>query len=228
MIPASYDGGSMPLESPIAVKEAVMPFSRFRRPDGSLLYSLLSPEMKSTGEVMGLALNFGAAYAKAQAGASSDLPTEGNVFVSVANADKRTMVFPIQRLSTMGFKLLATAGTAQMLRRNGIDCEIVAKQTNVREDQGDDYEVIPGQIHTDADGHRSIVDLIHAGEVDLILNTPAGSSGARHDGYEIRAAAVNNNVPCITTVQGAVAAVQGMEARQIQEFDVLPIQELHP
>ncbi|PME08435.1 carbamoyl phosphate synthase large subunit [Corynebacterium ulcerans] len=216
MIPTDFDGGSLPEHSPIAVKEAVLPFNRFRRPDGSMLDTLLSPEMKSTGEVMGLADNFGAAYAKAEQAAFGALPTAGTVFVSVANRDKRTLIFPIQRLASLGFKVLATSGTAGMLRRNGIECEVVLKQTQAREaaEQGD------------LGGRRSIVDIINAGEVDLILNTPAGSSGARHDGYQIRAAAVSVGVPLVTTVQGVTAAVQGIEALQQGELSVRPLQEV--
>lgn len=210
LIPTSYDGGSLPMDAPIAVKEAVLPFNRFRRPDGTMLDTLLSPEMKSTGEVMGLAANFGAAYAKAEAGAFGELPTEGRVFVSVANRDKRTLILPIQRLASLGFTILATAGTAGMLRRNGIECEVARKASEVR----------------DAGEGRSIVDQIAAGEVDLILNTPAGSAGARHDGYDIRAAAVNVGVPLMTTVQGVTAAVQGIEAKLKGDLSVCPLQEL--
>ncbi|NLP38249.1 MAG: carbamoyl-phosphate synthase large subunit [Corynebacterium pollutisoli] len=210
MIPTDYDGGSLPLDHPIAVKEAVLPFNRFRREDGTMLDTLLSPEMKSTGEVMGLAGNFGAAYAKAEAAAFGELPTEGRIFVSVANRDKRTLIFPIQRLASLGFTLLATEGTAAMLRRNGIECETVLKASAVREG---------------AEG-RSIVDLILDGEVDLILNTPAGSSGARHDGYDIRAAAVSASVPLVTTVQGITAAVQGIEALRAGNLEVRALQEL--
>lgn len=210
MIPSDYDGGSLPLDHPIAVKEAVLPFNRFRRPDGAMLDTILGPEMKSTGEVMGLAPSFGVAYAKAEAAAFGALPTEGTVFVSVANRDKRTLIFPIQRLSTMGFKILATGGTAQMLRRNGIPCEIVLKASDVR---------------NGAEG-KSIVDCINDGEIDLILNTPAGSSGARHDGYDIRAAAVAHGVPLMTTVQGVTAAVQGIEALRDNEIAVMSLQEL--
>ncbi|MEK0372487.1 carbamoyl-phosphate synthase large subunit [Corynebacterium mastitidis] len=210
MIPTAYDGGSLPTTAPIAVKEAVLPFNRFRRPDGSMLDTLLSPEMKSTGEVMGVATNFGAAYAKAEAAAFGGLPTEGTVFVSVANRDKRTLIFPIQRLASLGFRILATAGTASMLRRNGIECEEVLKGSDVR---------------SGARG-RSILDRIRGGEVDLILNTPAGSSGARHDGYDIRAAAVNVGVPAVTTVQGVTAAVQGIEALRGEGFAVRALQEL--
>ena len=208
MIPSEYDGGSLPLEHPIAVKEAVLPFNRFRRPDGSLLDTLLSPEMKSTGEVMGLATNFGAAYAKGEIAAFAVPPTEGTVFVSVANRDKRTLIFPIQRLANMGYNIVATAGTAQMLRRNGIECEVAAKVSEAKE------------------GEESIVDKIFNGEIDWILNTPAGSAGARHDGYDIRAAAVHMEIPLVTTVQGVTAAVQGIEAMRIGNLQVRALQEL--
>ncbi|RNE49222.1 carbamoyl-phosphate synthase large subunit [Corynebacterium alimapuense] len=210
MIPTAYDGGSLPLDHAIAVKEAVLPFNRFRRPDGSMLDTLLSPEMKSTGEVMGLSDNFGAAYAKAEAAAFGELPTSGNVFVSVANRDKRTLIFPIQRLSSLGFTIFATAGTAAMLRRNGIDCETVQKASDVREGAEGD----------------SIVDLILGRKIDLILNTPAGSAGARHDGYDIRAAAVSVGVALVTTVQGVTAAVQGIEAMRKGNLEVRALQEL--
>ncbi|ART21375.1 carbamoyl phosphate synthase large subunit [Corynebacterium striatum] len=208
MIPTDYDGGSLPIEHPIAVKEAVLPFNRFRREDGKLLDTLLSPEMKSTGEVMGLASNFGAAYAKGEMAAFGPLPTEGNVFVSVANRDKRTLIFPIQRLAYMGYNIIATSGTAQMLRRNGIDCEVAVKVSEADE------------------GQESIVDQILDGKIDLILNTPAGSGTARHDGYDIRAAAVSVGVPLITTVQGVTAAVQGIEALRVGDLEVRALQEL--
>ena len=208
MLPTEADGGSLPLEHPIAVKEAVLPFNRFRRPDGTLLDTLLSPEMKSTGEVMGLASNFGAAFAKGEIAAFGHLPTEGTVFVSVANRDKRTLIFPIQRLAYMGYNIVATAGTAQMLRRNGVECEVAVKVSEAQ------------------DGQESIVDQILAGKVDLILNTPAGSDNARHDGYDIRAAAVSVGVPLVTTVQGVTAAVQGIEALRIGNLEVRALQEL--
>lgn len=208
IIPSTFDGGSLPIEHPIAVKEAVLPFNRFRRPDGQLLDTLLSPEMKSTGEVMGLADNFGAAYAKGEMAAFGELPTEGTVFVSVANRDKRTLIFPIQRLAYMGYTIVATAGTAQMLRRNGVECEVAVKVSEAEE------------------GQESIVDAILAGKVDLILNTPAGSAGARHDGYDIRAAAVSVGVPLVTTVQGVTAAVQGIEALRQGDLKVRALQEL--
>lgn len=189
-----------------------MPFNRFRSPDGKVLDSLLSPEMKSTGEVMGLDSDFGTAFAKSQEGAFGSLPTSGTVFVSVANRDKRTLMLPIMRLADLGFEILATEGTAQMLKRNGVPCEVVAKLSSINEES--------------QNGARSVVDYINEGKVDLILNTPAGSAGARHDGYDIRAAAVNMGVAAITTVQGCVAAVQGIAALQGADTEVRAIQDL--
>ncbi|RAV34093.1 carbamoyl-phosphate synthase large subunit [Corynebacterium heidelbergense] len=212
VLPEDRDGGSLPMGHPIAVKEAVMPFNRFRSPDGKVLDSLLSPEMKSTGEVMGLDADFGTAFAKSQEGAFGSLPTGGTVFVSIANRDKRTLLMPIQRLASLGFQVYATAGSAGMLRRNGVECTVVAKVSDVQRDP-------------QAAG-RSVVDHIQDGEIDLIINTPAGSAGARNDGYDIRAAAVKKGIPCITTVQGTVAAVQGIEALLNRETGVLAIQEI--
>ncbi|AGE36546.1 carbamoyl-phosphate synthase large subunit [Corynebacterium urealyticum] len=211
VLPSDRDGGSLPIGHPIAVKEAVLPFNRFRSFEGKVLDSLLSPEMKSTGEVMGLDSDFGTAFAKSQEGAYGALPTKGNVFVSVANRDKRTLILPIQRLASLGFNVLATAGTASMLRRNGVECEVVAK---VSDTSGE------------GENARNVVDYIRDGEIDLVINTPAGSADARTDGYEIRAASVNSGVPCATTVQGTVAAVQGIEALLDHDTTVTPIQEV--
>lgn len=155
MLPAEGDGGHVPLDAPVAVKEAVLPFHRFRKADGSGVDSLLSPEMKSTGEVMGIDADFGTAFAKSQAAAYGSLPTEGTVFVSIANRDKRAMVFPVKRLNDLGFRILATEGTAEMLRRNGIPCEQVRKHS----EQG------PADQPT-------IVEQIRDGEVDMVFNTP--------------------------------------------------------
>ena len=211
ILPSDRDGGSLPIGHPIAVKEAVLPFNRFRSFEGKVLDSLLSPEMKSTGEVMGLDSDFGTAFAKSQEGAYGELPTKGNVFVSVANRDKRTLILPIQRLASLGFNVLATAGTASMLRRNGVECEVVAK---VSDTSGE------------GENARNVVDYIRDGEIDLVINTPAGSADARTDGYDIRAASVNSGVPCATTVQGTVAAVQGIEALLDHDTTVTPIQEV--
>lgn len=189
----------------------MLPFNRFRSFEGKVLDSLLSPEMKSTGEVMGLDSDFGTAFAKSQEGAYGALPTKGNVFVSVANRDKRTLILPIQRLASLGFNVLATAGTASMLRRNGVECEVVAKVS---------------ATSGEGENARNVVDYIRDGEIDLVINTPAGSADARTDGYEIRAASVNSGVPCATTVQGTVAAVQGIEALLDHDPTVTPIQEV--
>jgi carbamoyl-phosphate synthase large subunit len=199
VLPADGDGGTLPADQPIAVKEAVMPFNRFRTPDGRQVDTVLGPEMKSTGEVMGLDANFGPAFAKSQAAAYGSLPTSGRVFVSMANRDKRTMIFPIKVLADMGFEILATQGTAEALRRNGVQATIVRKH----------FEG-PGE-----GDQRTTVQRILDGDIDLVVNTPHGSTGggsARIDGYEIRTAAVIANIPCITTVQGLGAAVQGIEA----------------
>ncbi|MFL0181348.1 carbamoyl-phosphate synthase large subunit [Mycobacterium sp. SMC-15] len=212
LLAASGDGATVGPNAPIAVKEAVLPFHRFRRADGSGIDSLLGPEMKSTGEVMGIDRDFGTAFAKSQTAAYGSLPAQGTVFVSVANHDKRSLVFPVKRLADLGFRVLATEGTAEMLRRNGIPCDVVRK--NFEEPSPQRPEL-------------TAVDAIRAGEVDLVINTPYGNSGPRVDGYEIRSAAVSVNIPCITTVQGAAAAVQGIEAGIRGDIGVRSLQELH-
>jgi carbamoyl-phosphate synthase large subunit len=204
MLPASGDGGSLPPGTAISVKEAVLPFGRFHGVD-----TVLGPEMRSTGEVMGIDDSFGLAYAKSQvAAAGSGLPTSGNVFVSLANRDKRAAVFPIKRLYDLGFTIMATSGTAEMLRRHGIEVTVLRKQH-----EG------PG-----VNGEPTTVDAINAGDVDLIVNTPYGV-GPRIDGYEIRTAAVVNGIPSITTVQGLSAAVQGIESLRTQAPGVRSLQQ---
>ena len=205
LLPAEGDGGEMPAGAPVSVKEAVLPFHRFRRPDGTGVDTVLGPEMRSTGEVMGIDLAFGAAFAKSQTASYGSLPTKGTVFVSVADADKGALIGPVKQLAEFGFTVLATDGTAAMLRRNGLDVQVVRKHFQ---------------------GPGNIVDLIKAGEVDLIINTPYGQSGPRIDGYEIRTAAVATNIPCITTVAGAAAAVQGIEALTRSDVGVAPLQVL--
>ncbi|WP_291080016.1 carbamoyl-phosphate synthase large subunit, partial [Dietzia sp. UBA5065] len=217
MLPTDRDGGSLPADAPVAVKEAVLPFNRFRTPEGHPVDSLLSPEMKSTGEVMGIGPDFAVAFAKGQLAAEGVLPTSGTVFVSVANRDKRSMVFPAQRLAALGFTVLATEGTALMLRRHGIACETVAKLT----------ESGTGPVDDQGNPVRTIVDRINADEVDLILNIASSTGGTRADGHEIRSAAITRRVPCVTTVQGATAAVHGIEAMQRGDVTVSPLQELH-
>jgi carbamoyl-phosphate synthase large subunit len=209
LLPHQQDGGDLPLDAPIAVKEAVLPFHRFRGADGTHVDSLLGPEMKSTGEVMGFDAVFGTAFAKSQAAAYGSLPVKGTVFVSVANRDKRAAIFPVKRLSDLGFRILATAGTARVLRRNGVHAQIVGKFS---------------------DGPGNVVEEILAGGVDLVLNTPwgsAGNSGPRVDGYEIRTAAVAAGIPCLTTIQAVAAAVQGIEELVRGEVGVRSLQDLH-
>ena len=179
----------------VAVKEAVLPFKRFRTVEGRGVDHMLGPEMRSTGEVMGIDASFGTAFAKSQAAAYGGLPTKGAVFVSVANRDKRAMIFPVKRLADLGFEILATEGTAEVLRRNGVEATVVRKYSAGR----------------GPDGEPTVVDRILAGEVDMVVNTPSGRD-ARADGYEIRAAAVAMDRPIITTVQELAAAVQGIEA----------------
>ena len=209
MLPRHGDGGDLPPDAPISVKEAVLPFARFRTPDGNQVDSILGPEMKSTGEVMGIDAVFGTAFAKSQAAAYGALPTKGTVFVSIANRDKRAAIFPVKRLFDLGFRVVATAGTAQVLRRNGVPATVVGKFS---------------------DGPGNVVEMIARGEIDLVLNTPFGSpgnSGPRVDGYEIRTAAVTAGIPCLTTVQAAAAAVQGIEDLARGEVGVRSLQDFH-
>jgi len=212
LLPATGDGGTLPLDSPVAVKEAVLPFGRFRNTQGEGVDTVLGPEMRSTGEVMGIDEVFGTAYAKSQAAVYGSLPVKGRVFVSVANRDKRSMVFPVKRLADLGFEICATEGTAEVLRRNGVRAKIVRKHSDG-----------PGP-----DGEPTVVTRILDGEMDLIVNTPFGSpghTGPRLDGYEIRTAAVRRGVPVVTTVPGLGAAVQGIEAIIRGEVGVRSLQE---
>jgi carbamoyl-phosphate synthase large subunit len=204
LLPAKGDGGTLPQGAAISVKEAVLPFGRFHGVD-----TVLGPEMRSTGEVMGIDDSFGIAFAKSQEGAfSGGLPTSGTAFVSLANRDKRAAIFPVKRLSDLGFRILATSGTAAVLRRNGIEVDEVRKQHEGRGPSGE----------------ATTVDAIMSGQVQLIVNTPYGV-GPRLDGYEIRTAAVMKGVPCITTVQGLAAAVQGIDSLQHTEPTVRALQE---
>jgi carbamoyl-phosphate synthase large subunit len=212
LLPAAGDGGTLPLDAPIAVKEAVLPFGRFRNAAGEGVDTVLGPEMRSTGEVMGVDEVFGTAFAKSQAAAYGSLPVKGTAFASVADKDKRSMVFPVKRLADLGFQIWATAGTAEVLRRNGVRAVAVRKHSDG-----------PGP-----DGEPTIVERILAGQVDLIVNTPFGSPGkasARLDGYEIRTAAVRRGIPCITTTAGLAAVVQGIEAINSGEVGVRSLQE---
>ena len=183
-----------------SVKAAVLPFGRFPGVD-----TVLGPEMKSTGEVMGIDQDAGMALAKALVSSGTGLPTGGTAFVSVANRDKRSIVFPAKRLADLGFKLLATGGTAGVLQRAGIPVERVAKVS---------------------EGGENVAERIRSGEVDLVINTPFGR-GARTDGYFIRTASASAGVPCITTLPGVFAAVRGIEALLGGPTEPRTIQEHH-
>ncbi|MGG7307239.1 carbamoyl-phosphate synthase large subunit [Curtobacterium sp. AB451] len=188
LLPAR-DGAFVPIQSPIAVKEAVLPFRRFRTHDGQVVDSVLSPEMRSTGEVMGIDRDFPRAFLKSQEAAYGGLPTSGTVFVSVADTDKRAIVLPVHRLQQLGFTITATEGTAEILRRNGIEVTLVGKFS---------------------EGGESVVDLLARNEVDIVINTPSGAAG-RADGYEIRAATVAADKPLFTTIAQLGAAVAAIE-----------------
>ncbi len=212
MLRPTGDGTDMRPGSPVAVKEAVMPFNRFRTASGAFVDTLLGPEMRSTGEVMGLDLSFGTAYAKTQSAGGFPVPSEGTVFVSIANRDKRHAIWPIKRLADLGFRILATSGTASVLRRNGVAVQEVMKLSQ----------------RVEGDATPSIVDLIKDGGIDLIFNTPQGASAdtnPRKDGYLIRAASILADVPCITTVPTMAAIVQSIESKRAGHLEVRSLQD---
>ena len=208
MLP-DVDGSRVPSHHPVSVKEAVLPFKRFRTKEGQIVDSILGPEMRSTGEVMGIDKTFPLAFAKSQDAAYGGLPSSGVVFVSVADRDKRSAIFPVARLHQLGYEIWATEGTAEVLSRYGIPATVVAKHTQVKND-----------------GEVSIVDLIAAGKVDIIINTPRGRS-ARADGYEIRTATVAADKALFTTIGQLGAAVVSLEERpdvpsvtSLQEYEL--------
>ncbi len=205
MLPAS-DGSRVPLDSPVAVKEAVLPFNRFRTREGIMVDSVLGPEMRSTGEVMGIDRDFPTAFAKSQLAAYGGMPLSGTVFVSVSDRDKRAIILPVLRMQQLGYDITATEGTAEVLRRNGIRAGVVLKYSE--------------KTSPDA---ASVVELIHRGEVDVVVNTPSGRS-ARADGYEIRAAAVAADIPLFTTIAELSAAVASLDAVK-GGFEVTSLQE---
>jgi carbamoyl-phosphate synthase large subunit len=185
----------------VSVKEAVLPFDRFTNVD-----AILGPEMRSTGEVMGIARDFPTAFAKAQAAAGASLPVHGTVFVTVTDSDKAAVHAIAGPLHDLGFEIVATGGTAQAIRAMGVPCATLSKI---------------------GEGHPNVVDAIERGAVDLVVNTPTGS-GARSDGWEIRRAATAHGIPCITTISGGVAAARAItRARQAGAAEVLSLQELH-
>jgi carbamoyl-phosphate synthase large subunit len=184
----------------VSVKEAVLPFSRFAGAD-----SVLGPEMKSTGEVMGIAADFPTAFGKAQAAAGVSLPTEGTVFISVTDTDKPAATQIAARLHDLGFEVVATGGTAQAISSMGVPVT---------------------RINKIGEGSPNVVDLIGEKRCDFVINTPTGS-GARSDGYEIRTAAVRHGIPCVTTMTGASAATRAIAAKVAGEAEVRSLQEIH-
>jgi carbamoyl-phosphate synthase large subunit len=204
VLPASGDG----IPQGISVKEAVLPWNRFRRVDGRGVDAVLGPEMRSTGEVMGIAASFGEAYAKSQISSFGSLPKSGTVFISLADKDKEQGIAPAKELAALGFQLLATEGTALYLREHGVDTVTVRKNS-----QG------VGPM-----GEKTIVDLLNSGGINLVINTPVGR-GTRADGWAIRTAAVQRSIPIITTTAGFSAAVAGIKELQDGELSVKPIQE---
>jgi carbamoyl-phosphate synthase large subunit len=198
------DGSVVPAGAPISVKEAVLPFKRFRTKEGQIVDSILGPEMRSTGEVMGIDRDFPRAFAKSQDGAYGGLPAAGSVFVSVADRDKRAIVLPALRLTQLGFSIIATAGTASVLMRNGIPARVVDKVS-------------------DKSGKATIVELIDNNEVDIVINTPSGRA-ATIDGHEIRTAAVASDKPLFTTMAQVSAAVASLDVRR-EGFSVTSLQE---
>jgi carbamoyl-phosphate synthase large subunit len=204
ILPGQGDG----IPRGISVKEAVLPWNRFRRTDGRGVDAVLGPEMRSTGEVMGISPTFGESYAKSQIAAFGPLPKFGTVFISLADKDKAAGVEPALGFSELGFHILATDGTADFLRTKGIECTTVRKHSD----------------GTGTLGEKTIVDIINAGEIDLVINTPVGR-GTRADGWAIRTAAVQRSIPCITTTAGFSAAVDAISFLQSSPLSIKPLQE---
>ncbi len=192
----------------ISVKEAVLPWNRFRRADGRGVDAVLGPEMRSTGEVMGIAATFGAAYAKSQISSFGSLPKSGTVFISLADKDKNSGVAPARALADLGFHLIATEGTSNYLRQHGVQTVPVRKNS-----QG-----------TGPMGEKTVVEMLNAGDINLVINTPVGR-GTRADGWAIRTASVQRSIPIITTTAGFSAAVEGIKSIQANDLFVAPIQE---
>jgi carbamoyl-phosphate synthase large subunit len=204
LLPASGDA----IAKGISVKEAVLPWNRFRRVDGRGVDAVLGPEMRSTGEVMGIANSFGEAYAKSQISSFGPLPKSGTVFISLADKDKNSGINPAKELVKLGFRILATDGTASFLNQHGVNAIVVRKNS-----QG-----------TGPMGEKTIVELLNGGDIDLVINTPVGR-GTRADGWAIRTASVQRSIPIITTTAGFSAAVQGIKALQSGVLNVSPIQD---
>jgi carbamoyl-phosphate synthase large subunit len=202
ILPSLGDG----VANGISVKEAVLPWNRFRRVDGVGVDSVLGPEMRSTGEVMGIAATFGEAYAKSQVAAFGPLPMSGSVFISLSDRDKSDALEPAKSLAKLGFTIYTTTGTHDFLSLHGVDSKPVRKNSDLT-----------------GDG-LSAVDIITSSMVDLVINTPLGR-GSRHDGWLIRTASVQRSIPIITTIAGFKAAVEGIREMQNHEFEIESLQE---
>ena len=204
LLPSSGDGQA----NGVSVKEAVLPWNRFRRSDGRGVDAVLGPEMRSTGEVMGIAPTFGESYAKSQIAAFGPLPKSGTVFISLADKDKDSGLKSAAGLQQCGFRILATEGTAEFLTRNGVACSQVRKNSE----------------GTGPLGERTIVDIINSGDIDLVINTPVGR-GTRQDGWLIRTASVQRSIPIITTTAGFSAAVEGIKFIQHNDLSIRSLQK---
>ncbi len=204
MLPISGDG----IPRGISVKEAVLPWNRFRRSDGRGVDSILGPEMRSTGEVMGISPSFGESYAKSQIQAFGPLPKTGSVFISLADKDKKFGIEPAAGLAALGFRILATEGTARYFSQHGVVSTRVRKNSDG-----------VGPM-----GELTIVEMINAGDIDLVINTPVGR-GTRADGWLIRTAAVQRSIPIITTSAGFSAAVEGIRFIASHELSIAPLQD---
>ena len=204
MLPQTGDA----VASGVSVKEAVLPWNRFRRSDGRGVDSILGPEMRSTGEVMGISSSFGESYAKSQIEAFGPLPTKGMVFISLADKDKASGVAAAVGLEKLGFSILATVGTSTYLAEHGVFSISVRKNSD----------------GTGPLGEPTIVEIINSGDIDLVINTPVGR-GTRADGWLIRTAAVQRSIPIITTTAGFNAAVEGIRFIQSNELSIKPLQE---
>ena len=204
MLPDNGDG----IAKGVCVKEAVLPWNRFRRTDGRGVDAILGPEMRSTGEVMGISPSFGESYAKSQIEAFGPLPKGGTVFISLADKDKSAGMQAARDLSELGFIILATAGTAAALTEHGVQSITVRKYSD----------------GTGPMGQPTILDIINTGDIDLVINTPVGR-GTRADGWLIRTAAVQRSIPIITTTAGFNAAVEGIRFLQLNKLSIKSLQE---
>ncbi len=204
LLPLTGDG----IARGVSVKEAVLPWNRFRRSDGRGVDAVLGPEMRSTGEVMGIAPTFGESYAKSQIAAFGPLPKSGTVFISLADKDKESGVDAAIGLQACGFKILATEGTAKFLATKGVTCTTVRKNSE----------------GTGPMGERTIVEIINSGDIDLVINTPVGR-GTRQDGWLIRTASVQRSIPIITTTAGFSAAVEGIRFLQANKLSIKSLQK---